>query len=322
MVTREKPLTHVGWPLAYFVRRWVRRFSKASQVKRQVKHFGILFQAWMKKSDETDLRSPLELCCIHGCSDEVFRASCNKSENLMALDSSGNTLLHLATANANYSAISILLELNLPVDSRNASEETPLILASQSGAEKAVLLLLEAGASTEITTSYGWTAVHCAIFTGRTEIVKRLLSYGGDLRRNTSSGTLFPSKTTILNQFLNFYQFRPTDNLDDYNLSVLHIAAISGLTRSMTYLVREHQDLDVNSRSAKGKTPLYLAAALGRWEMVQMLISKGGDMTIADETDDCTPLEVASSKGFVYVVSAFLNAKPKLDALGKHFESA
>lgn len=73
---------------------------------------------------------------------------CNKSENLMALDSSGNSLLHFARANANYSAISILLELHLPADGRNSKEETPLTLASQSDVEGAVILLLKAGAST------------------------------------------------------------------------------------------------------------------------------------------------------------------------------
>lgn len=56
--------------------------------------------------------------------------------------------------------------------------------------------------------------------------------------------------------------------------------------------------------------------------MVQQLLLKGVDMTIADGISDRIPLEVASSKRYVGVVSALLDTKPKLDALGKHFESA
>lgn len=77
-----------------------------------------------------------------------------------------------------------------------------------------------------------------------------LAAHGADLRRGTSDGTWFPAKYSAVRLFANSYELYREDGLDDGNLNVLHIAAISGLFPSMTYFPGQHQDLGINSKSA------------------------------------------------------------------------
>lgn len=78
----------------------------------------------------------------------------------------------------------------------------------------------------------------------------------------------------------------------------IHSAAMNG-NRSVVHTLINNET--INALTAKGETPLFVAAASGQKDIVQLLLKCGADAAIPDN-DWRTPLHVAASRNYYEIV--------------------
>jgi Ankyrin repeats (3 copies)/Ankyrin repeats (many copies) len=95
---------------------------------------------------------------------------------------------------------------------------------------------------------------------------------------------------------------------DDLPYSFLHVAAAFGLPGFCTALLNDQNTpLDINVRSRKGRTALFLATAFGRCDVMEILLGKGCNCEIGDE-EGRTPLIVAVEEGNINTTKLLLRS--------------
>lgn len=84
--------------------------------------------------------------------------------------------------------------------------------------------------------------------------------------------------------------------------NALHFAASKGCLESCKFLVEE-SGFDVNSASAKGETPMLLAAMEGNVQVLRYLLDHGGGPATPDDRGE-TPLHNAAEHGVTLLFSS------------------
>ena len=87
-----------------------------------------------------------------------------------AVDSDGQTALHLAVGGSAWNIVPLLLEAGADIDATDSEGCTALHVAIEFGCLETVRRLLEAGADKDATDSEGNTALSLAVLTGRAEV--------------------------------------------------------------------------------------------------------------------------------------------------------
>ena len=123
--------------------------------------------------------------------------------------------------------------------------------------ERAVRLLINAGADVNASDLFQVSPLIFAIFNGHDTIAKMLIDAGADVHSGNARG---------------------------YN--ALHLAAGRGRSTEILNLLLTQKAMDVNVRSPKdGATPVFLAFHTGRIELAEWLLKAGADVNIADASD-------------------------------------
>ncbi|XP_077869029.1 uncharacterized protein LOC100374891 [Saccoglossus kowalevskii] len=193
--------------------------------------------------------------------DEMLNDLCNFTNDpksvLNLSRSDGKTALHLASAYGTVLFVRKILSLGAMVDERCMAGRTPIhdaILSDNEDKEDIAAVLLEAGAGTNITDKDKMAAIHHATNIGNENIIKKLLQKGANVMTVNSIGQ------TPLHLAVN------------HGPPVLESLFSGGPGRDIP---------DVNARSSDGVTPLHLAAVVGNIEIMELLLKKGADPTIA-----------------------------------------
>ena len=92
-------------------------------------------------------------------------------------DLSGNSALHLCSANGHTDIVQVLLDHKAPIDSTNLSGSTPLHYASLTGNLDVVKVLIQKGAKPVIENKYGKTALDEAHNGKHSDIAKFLIEH-------------------------------------------------------------------------------------------------------------------------------------------------
>ncbi|XP_020277613.1 26S proteasome non-ATPase regulatory subunit 10-like [Pseudomyrmex gracilis] len=188
----------------------------------------------------------------------------NENEKLKTqTDSNGRMLIHWAALGGHDDLVKHLLSLHVPVDPRDDTDMTPLILAASAGREKVVNTLLNEGAHVNATTDNGHSALQYAASKNWVSICGSLLDKGADVNIADKRGA-----------------------------TPLHRSASKGNIAIVQLLV-EHGKLNIDKRDAYGNTPLHLACEENRVEEAKLLVEHGADMTITNK-EKKTPLDLAS----------------------------
>ena len=164
-------------------------------------------------------------------------AGCHvQKEKEKGLEKFRNGPLELCEAieNGNIKAVKAIIKKGIDVDLPAKKDEFPLFYAAGYGRPEIARLLIQAGANVNIRDSYGDTALHIAIRECNYKVAEILINSNADVNAKIEKG-FFPG-------------FRP-----------LH-TAVNG-KKDIPYLVSLliSKGAEVNSRDAKGKTPLQYA---------------------------------------------------------------
>lgn len=160
--------------------------------------------------------------------------------------------LHVAAENGFLEVVQTLLNHGAVVDCRAGSNQaTALILAATNTSVEVVKCLLDAGAHVEVENGYGNTALHEACREGRVGIVKLLLEHKANARSINHKGSS------------PLHMFCYGDSQISHPIEIAQLLIDAGS--------------DVNLADKRGATPLLVACASGREDMVELLMKNGAD---------------------------------------------
>ncbi len=212
----------------------------------------------------------------------------------------GRTALHYAIEEGNLEIVEILIQDGASIDISDNQGYTALHLAVLNNRISIIEFLIASQLQVnsqflDAAESDGWTALHHAINEGNLEIVKILVNAGAKINIPDNEGN-----------------------------TPLHLAAFNNRIEIIEFLIAAQ--LQVNPESLNGKkengwTPLHYASHMGNLEIVKMLVEAGASSDVPDN-DGNTPLHVAAYYNRIeiveFIIAAQLQVNPEsLNAKGE-----
>jgi uncharacterized protein len=157
------------------------------------------------------------------------------------------TVLMQAVNNNDIDRVQKLIQQGVNVNELDANQDAPLVIAAYKGYTQIVKLLLEAGADVKVVDpEMKATALHAAAYAGRTEAAQLLIAYKIDINKQ-----------------------------GPYNgYSALHDAIWENNIETAKVLIDAGANLKIKSK--EGQTPLELAQARNRKEIIALIEQKAG----------------------------------------------
>lgn len=183
----------------------------------------------------------------------------------------------------------LLLDAGANPNAENKYKQTPLAYkAGRAGAlrtdtEDLVQAMIDAGASVNHISGYGYTALNQAAESGQVGVAKALIEAGAKV--NLTNGC--------------YGLFTPLHNAAEYG----HLEMVKALI---------HAGAEINAKNKFGATPLSLASAEEHLDIVKVLMQAGADVNAADEFG-VTPLQFSAEIGSVDSVKALISAGANVD---------
>ncbi|KXJ74703.1 hypothetical protein RP20_CCG013108 [Aedes albopictus] len=201
----------------------------------------------------------------------------------------GQTPIHLAAEKGNMEIVMMLIDdYAIDVNLQDYFGNTPLHLAAKHYKWGLVKMLIDKNfkysenVNINVVNQYGQTLIHLAAEKGNIEILEILIDdYATDVNLQDYFGN------TALHLAAEHYNWElvkmliDKDSKNSANLyilnrqgqTIMHLAAKRGNMEISKMLIDDHA-IDVNLQDNHGNTPLHIAAAYLRWELVKILIGK------------------------------------------------
>lgn len=214
-----------------------------------------------------------------------------------------------------HTVASLLQNMSTPVDIRNATSETPLLIASRHGHLEIVQALLQAGASVNSTNRSGETPLHVASENGHVDVVNELLMVDAtavDVTDINGRSSLFRASEKGHVGVVNALLARKAnpDSADVLRMTPLFAASQLGHLDVVNALLQNNARVDVVEDHEA--TSLYIASQNGYIDIVAALLESGANVDLQRVTG-ATPLHAASRKGHLEIVRALLAHDPNVD---------
>ncbi|XP_067669986.1 ankyrin repeat and death domain-containing protein 1B-like [Haliotis asinina] len=192
------------------------------------------------------------------------------------------------------------------INKKDSNGLTPVMWAARKGHIDVVDLLVGNEADVTLVDGGGNNILHWACYGGHMAMVKHVVSkIKVDINRKGQNGRtplMFSARQGKLAMF--HFLVSATGQLpsevDRDGNSILHLACKGGSVTIVDYILSHCVDID--NRGESGRTPFMVSAYNGHKELLDLLESRGADVTQTDE-DDNNALHVACLGGHVDIVS-------------------
>ncbi len=214
--------------------------------------------------------------------------SIQKQKQLFQINREGQSLLHLAVLSNNIKVVLYLLNKGLDIDAEDNESLTPLIIAmSHKRYLNIAILLLDRHATVEHVSMNGHSALSVAIRNNNPEGAKVLIDRGANINIADNAHTpLTLTHIALLQYHDNASYYRELETLllskgakVDVSLNSLGWTPLcTTVTKAQDKPNSDHLRLllqlgaNVNHADINGRTPLMLAASMGRLASVEMLM--------------------------------------------------
>ena len=251
--------------------------------------------------------------------------------NIQASD--GGTPLHCAAEFGHFAVVEILLkttkeldhtlEINLGKRCVEADNISALHLATTTGNDKIVSMLIEAGCDVNAQASDGFTPIHLAAQNGAVEAAKLLLKAKCDVTKRAAldgclgltplhlavrSGNL-PLVDLLIQAKSNIDAIASVADID--NVTMLHLAAVCGHADIVDILLKA--GCSPTKRTSAGSTALFLAVKEGNSAVVETLVRAGVDVKEPQSTTTAGLLHMAVVGGSDDIVKLLIKAGCSID---------
>jgi ankyrin repeat protein len=230
-------------------------------------------EAWLK--DGSNLNAELSNAVVASDRERVGRLL-DKGADINQLNQQGLAPLHLAARARDSDMIEVLLARGADANARDADGWTPLIHAAFRNHVPSVKTLAKGGAKLDLAALGGFTALSIAISEGKFFAVNALLEAGANVNTPAGAEALTPLMLIASQPLVERRAASLNQGPSSVDVGRLLIAG----------------GADVNAKSAKGVTPLMIAAAHDNPPLIGLLLQAGADAA-AETPDGKTALDIA-----------------------------
>ncbi|XP_067656472.1 ankyrin repeat domain-containing protein 50-like [Haliotis asinina] len=253
----------------------------------------------------------------------VFELLVEKGGDVSLTDANGDNILHIACCGGNIEMVKyVLSHTKLDISSRGRYGRTPLMTAAYSGHDRVFELLVERGGDVSVIDANGDNILHTACYGGHIEMVKYVLLHTkldinsrGRYRRTPLMTAAYSGHDRVFELLVE--RGGNVSVIDADGDNILHTACYGGHIEMVKYVLL-HTKLDINSRGRYGRTPLMLAADKGPERVFELLVERGGDVSLVDANGD-NVLHIACSGGHIEMVKYVLShTKLNINSRGRY----
>ncbi|CAI6333006.1 unnamed protein product [Periconia digitata] len=248
---------------------------------------------------------------------EDAKSKSQPSEHLLRIG-----LMRAAERN-NIAIAEYLLKNGAKPDGAPGNRISPLLRAIEKNHVGIVQLLLKYGGNVDVTDKQGRTALMVAAWRNHWHILNELLRKGADVNKTDNEGrnvlhNLAADKQCDWGSYVIDLLLKTNiviDYQDDQKRTPLHWAAALGKKELCEMLLTRSKPprANIHAGENKSKTPLHLAVIHNRDDIVDLLIHYGADVT-AKSDGGWTPLHNACQEGSVKTVRMLLEAGADINA--------
>uniref|UniRef100_A0A8C7UYC5 Ankyrin 1, erythrocytic b n=1 Tax=Oncorhynchus mykiss TaxID=8022 RepID=A0A8C7UYC5_ONCMY len=274
------------------------------------------------KDDQTPLH-----CAARMGHKELVKLLLEHKANPDSATTAGHTPLHIAAREGHAHTTRILLDGAAQQTKMTKKGFTPLHVACKYGKVDVVELLLERGANPNaagkvekhtatqhglscaflslvtvsvcVSKQNGLTPLHVAVHHNNLDVVKLLVSKGGNAHSTARNGYTplhIAAKQNQMEAAGCLLQYGASANM---GYTALHVACHYGNIKMVKFLLQ--QQAHVNSKTRVGYTPLHQAAQQGHTDIVTLLLKHGAQPNEIT-TNGTSPLGIAKRLGYISVI--------------------
>uniref|UniRef100_A0A667Z0V4 CARD- and ANK-containing Inflammasome Adaptor Protein n=1 Tax=Myripristis murdjan TaxID=586833 RepID=A0A667Z0V4_9TELE len=222
-------------------------------------------------------RDELEMSKMTDQTEDGCTVPISKSETLKAAQKNPEKLFSVIASGGELSGVKELLN-NIDTDTVNSSSETLLHVAAEHGRLSVIKLLLHKGARLDLQDSNGHTALHRAASRGHTEVVRALIKVGAPIYTLDTLGQTpihLAAKNEQLNTVRALVKEETGHSQNKTQDSFLHMAAKEDNWRLAELLLQS--GAAVNTRNQLKKSALFCAVTGGNERTVTVLLNAGAE---------------------------------------------